>query len=89
MTKGKIKHLHGLQRGGQLDGKNTFLGQIYHKMKSRCLSVELEERVKNIFLPFLLTRTSIDWKGCQILGTERTGGFLNFTVPQHCLLINL
>lgn len=58
MTKGKIKHLHGLQRGGQLDGKRkTFLGQIYHKMKSRCLSVELEERVKNTFLPFLLTRT--------------------------------
>lgn len=42
MTKGKIKHLRGLQRGGQLDGK-TFPGQIYHKMKSRRLRVELDE----------------------------------------------
>lgn len=26
MTKGKIKHLHGLQRGGQLDGKKYLAG---------------------------------------------------------------
>lgn len=85
MTKGKIKHLRGLQRGGQLDGK-TFPGQIYHKMKSRCLRVELDEWFKDIFSPFLLKK-----HGYSNHPSSHPKGYVvssTLSVPEHCLLIN-
>lgn len=50
MTKGKIKHLHGLQRGGQLDGK-PYAGRFITKWKAGAWVRGLMSDSKKLYSP--------------------------------------
>lgn len=53
MTKGKIKHLHGLQRAGQLDGKKPSRGRFIRKWKAGAWAWSLRSESKAFsFLSF-------------------------------------
>lgn len=84
MTKGKIKHLHGLQRGGQLDGEKNLPGADLSQNEKQVLERGAWGASHKHFSSFPFNKdaysnhASIYWEGCQILGTERTSGFLNF-----------
>lgn len=94
MTKGKIKHLHGLQRGGQLDVKNLAGADLSQNEKQVLERGAWGASQKHFFsFPFnkdaYSNYASIYWKRRQIQGTERTSGFLNFISSTTLLVINL